>query len=520
METGSTMSSDPIPANRTTRLCYLTLGLFTLLLIGGFVLGDGIAPAGRGLSKITGVDPPAYFAVSHSLLFHRGFNLSEEYSRVKPDDSPSTAVRKETGVPGSEYAIGYSFLAAPFLAIGTLMDAVAGNPADGYSRFAILGYCLTNVVLTGLGMMALFKFLRGLAEFRGVSVSHSAIYAIFSTFATFFGTNVGYYAFSPMSHASTFFCASMFLACWWRVRDSTNPVSWALLGVIGGFLSISRWQDIFFIGAPLAVDFLGGLTDFRKRLFSRMVYLAVAAVCWIPQMIEWKYMFGKYLTVPQGRNFFVFPPPFIPQVLFSTRNGWLAWTPLVALGLAGLIWAAIRVPRLFAPWLVVILLEVTLVGSLTISWHGGEGFSNRNLTSSAPLIAVGVLTLLCTTRRYIRTAVVVSAILCSLFSLISAGQFRLDLIPRSDRLTVSEYLTDKLRLVQVRKRKLAAREAENLLEQGSPAGAARVLEAAASYGPDRDVLKDLSRAYRESGRPLEAQDAEQRLELLMRGRLF
>ena len=514
------MNSGGILANRAVSACYLTLGLFTLLLGGGFVLADRLAPAGRNLSKVTGVDPPAYFGVSHAILFHGNFDLSEEYSRVTPDDSPSTAVRKETGVPGSEYAVGYSFLAAPFLAAGTLIDAVAGHPADGYSRFAILGYCLANIGLTGLGMVALFTFLRDAAEFWGISLPHSAIYALFVTFATFFGTNAGYYAFSPMSHASTFFCVSMFLACWWRVKDRTDLGSWALFGLIGGFLSICRWQDIFFIGAPLLSDLLGGLADLRRRLASRAVYLTAAAICWIPQMIEWKYMFGRYLTVPQGRGFFVFPPAFIPQVLFSTRNGWFAWTPLVLLGIAGLIWSAVRIPRLFLPWIVVISLEVTLIGSLAISWHGGEGFSNRNLTSGAPLIALGVLTLLCVTRRYKRGAVIAATLACSLFSFVSAIQFRLDLVPRSDQLTVSEYLTDKLRLRQVRRRKLAVKEAERLLERNAPADAARVLEAAASYGPDRDVLRDLSRAYRESGRSLEAQSVDRRLEELIKGKLF
>jgi hypothetical protein len=502
------------------RRCYTALVLFTLFVIGAFVMADAAAPAGRKLSKVTGIDPTGYFGVSHALLFHRNFNLTEEFTRVKPDENPWTGVRKETGMPGSTWAVGYSILATPFLATGTSIDRIAGLPADGYSRFAILFYCLTNVVLTGLGMMALFRFLRDVAEFSGVPDPASAFYAIMATFATFFGTSVGYYAVSPMSHASTFFCVAVFLAWWWRVKDGTGIRSWVLLGLIGGFLSITRWQDIFFLGAPLICDLIGAPGKFAKRLPSRLSYLAAAAICWLPQIAEWKYIFDKYSPASPGKGFFVLPPPHILQVLFSTRNGWVAWTPLVLVGIAGLVLSAIRIPRLFVPWIVVLALELALTGSM-LTWHGGEGFGNRYMTSSAPLIGLGVLTLLCATRRRnARAAVILAMIACCLFSVLSLVQFRLDLVPRFDRLTASEYLTDKFRLLQVRKRKVAVKEAGMLLERNSPADAARVLESVSSYGEDREVLESLKAAYLQSGRSREAQDANRRLNALLLHRLF
>jgi hypothetical protein len=510
----------PAKKDSTVRWCYLALGAFTLLLVAGFVLGDGMAPAGRRLAKVTGIDPPAYFGVSHALLFHQDFDLSEEYQRVKPDDSPWTARRKETGHYSSAYAVGYSILAAPFLAAGTLMDALAGNPATGYSGFAILGYCLANVVLTGLALMSLFAFTRNVAEFWGSAPRTAALYALFTTGAIFFGTSVGYYAFSPMSHATTFFCASLFLAYWWRVRERTDVRSWVFLGLLGGFLSITRWQDIFFLTAPILADLLGGPRGLLPRVRSRIAYGAAAALCWTPQVVEWKYIYGKFLTVPQGEGFFVFPPPFIPQVLFSTRNGWVMWTPLVLLGVSGLIVGARRKARLLLPWIVVIALEIGLIGSLPTTWHGGEGFSARYLTSNAPLIALGLVTLLCLATRNVRFLVMGAALVFCLFSVVSAVEFRLDLIPRADRLTASEYFTDKLRPLQVRRRKQMLRQAEALLSQGSPAAAAAVLEAAAADGPDRDILVALSKAYRASGREPEARNADQRLTILMQSRLF
>jgi hypothetical protein len=113
------------------RSSYIALSILTILLMSGFVLADGFAPGGRRIAKVTGVDPPAYFGVSHSLLFDRDFDLSNEYRRVPPDDNPWTRVRQETGHPGSAYPIGYSLLAIPFLGAGTVLDAMAGIPRTG-----------------------------------------------------------------------------------------------------------------------------------------------------------------------------------------------------------------------------------------------------------------------------------------------------------------------------------------------------------------------------------------------------
>jgi hypothetical protein len=498
----------------------LVLIAFGVFMAAGFVIGDRLSPAGKRLSKVTGVDPPAYFGVSHALLFHQNFDLADEYHHVPPDDSLWTAKRKETGHYGSAYAVGYSILAAPFLAAGTLVDALAGNPANGYSRFAILGYCLANIVLTTLGLLALFTLMLNVAEYWGIALRAASLLALFAAFAIFIGTSVGYYAFSPMPHAATFFCASLFLATWWKVRDRTDVPSWALLGLIGGLLSVTRWQDIFFLAGPILVDLFSGAELLIPRIRSRIAYGAVAILCWTPQILEWKYIYGKYLTVPQGNGFFVFPPPFIPKVLFSTQNGWITWTPLVLLGLCGLIWGAFKKFRLFLPWILVIALEVSLIGSLPLTWWGGEGFSGRYLTASASMIGLGLATLLCLTAGKARVFVLSVGTTCCLFALVFAIQFRLYLVPHSDRLTASEYFTDKFRLLNVRRRKMAVQQAERYLQEGSPSAAVATLESAQAYGPDRDVLAELSKAYRAGGQESEAQNAERRLMILLQSRLF
>jgi hypothetical protein len=250
------------------------------------------------------------------------------------------------------------------------------------------------------------------------------------------------------------------------------------------------------------------------------VYAAAAALCWVPQLLEWKYIFGSFFVIPQGRDFFVFPPPFVAQVLFSSQNGWFFWTPLTLLGSAGLLFGAWKMPRLFLPWIVVIALEVALVGSLPTTWHGADSFGSRYLVSCVPLIAFGVAAILYTSGRLMRGIVVVAVAACCLFTSLFAVQFRLDLIPRMERLTAAECFTDKFRLREVRRQKLAVQRAADLLRQGSPDAAVATLENAAAYGEDRDVLLALSAAYQASGREADAHKAAGRWSALMQSRLW
>ncbi|MGA2184819.1 MAG: hypothetical protein ABSH47_17505 [Bryobacteraceae bacterium] len=502
-----------------TRHCYAALAAFAIILIAAFVLLDHFAPAGRRVAKIGGIDPAGYFGVSHSLLFHHDFDLNDEFQRVKPDDNPWTGARKETGHRGSVWGIGYSLLAVPFLAAGTAVDALVGNPADGYSRFAMLGYCLANVALTGLGLIALFAFLHRTARLWAVPESLAAACALSIVVAVFFGTTAGYYAFSQMAHASTFFGASLFLAWWWKIRERADIRSWMLLGFIGGVLSICRWQDVIYLGGPLLFDLMGGLCGIKTRLKSRIVYAAVAACCWIPQLLEWKYIYGRFFLVPQGGGFFVFPPPFVARVLFSSQNGWFFWTPLALLGFGGLLLGAWKMPRVFLPWIVVTALEVGLIGSM-VTWDGADSFSSRYLASCAPLIAFGLAAILYASGRVMRITVMAAVAACCLFSILFAVQFRLDLIPRGDRLTAAECFAGKFRLREVRRQKLAVQRARDLLRQGSPDAAVATLENAEAYGEDRDVLLALSTAYQASGREADAHKAADRWSRLMQSRLW
>ncbi len=494
---------------------------FSIAILTAFITLDRIAPAGRRLVKIQGEDPVNYFGIAHSVLFDHDFNLNNEYERMPPGGRFWTANQPGTGLPGSPWGLGYSFLEIPLLALGTAIDALAGNPADGYSEWAIFFYCIGSPLMVGCGMAALFLMLCSAGNYQGIiPEDRRPAYALFVTFAVFFGTNVGYYAFSQMPHSSTFLFASLFLLVWWRVRESDSRRDWLILGLTGGFLSICRWQDVLYLGGPLLYDIFGGASLKRPAWWrTRVLYALGIGVCWIPQVMEWKAIYGKYVTIPQGAGIFSFPPAHMLQVLLSTQNGWFTWTPITILGIAGLILGTIRATRTWLPWIIVIALQVAVIGSISF-WSGVESFGARYMLSNTPLIGLGIMTAFGVSAVWIRRSLAAVCAVCCVFALLFAIQFRLNLVPIDTRLTFSEMVTDKLRLREVRHRKAVARYADSLLVSGDPILAVRVLESTRDLGEDRDIDRSLARAYREAGRGDEADAADLRYKKLLQSRLY
>jgi len=496
------------------------LAAATLFLVVSFALLNYIAPGGRRLVKVTGIDTVNYFGIAHSVLFDHDFDLNNEYQHVPPDDRYWTPTNPATGLPGSPWGVGYSLLATPLLALGTALDWAAGRPPDGYGPFALYLYRLTSLLLTGLGLRFLFDLLLQVARHQGAEEDRAVLTSFLATLAVFLGTNIGYYAIAPIAHAGTFLFASLFLCQWWKVRSEDRIGGWFLLGLAGGWLSICRWQDVLYLGGPILYDILGG-RPFRNPvpwLKARLAFGLAVFLCWLPQIAEWKAIYGKFLTMPQGGGFMKFPPASVFLVLFSSRNGWFLWTPLIFLGVLGLTAALRRDWKVYAPWIVVASLELLVIGALT-AWHGYDSFSSRYMLANTPLAAMGLVALLCAGPPVLRRGAQLAAGLCTLFGFLFAVQYGLKLIPNNETLTPTEIFAEKLYPFRVHERKVQMLQGRAMLAQGHPAEALRVLEQADALGDDRDVLPSLARAYRLTGDDAKAAGAESRRTRLLESRL-
>jgi hypothetical protein len=515
----------------TYRRCHVIITGLGVLVVALLLVFDVTSPAGRPVLKISGNDSVGYFGTAHSLLFDFDFNLTNEYAILRPGERYHLmAIQSATGLPGSPWPIGYSLLQVPFLALGTFVDYLVHNPADGYSRYALTFYYLGNVVFMTIGLVCLFQFLYVFTGSELPSVSEPQRLWICLVVALLFwpSTTLGYYTFSPMSHVAGFMAVTLMVRVWWRVKDRNWAWDWVLLGLCGGLTILCRWQNALLLLWPPLYDMLGWRSSALRRssfnwpwFRARLLFASVAVACLIPQFIQWKVIYGRYVIQPQGSQSLQFPPWFIPNLLFSTRHGWFTWTPVVVVCVIGLLYGCYRAKRVFIPLTTVLFLEVVVVGSLPAAWDAGESFGMRYLTCTLSIPALGFAWLVyhASPRNLVALAIIVAA--CTLYSIVFAVQYRLDLLPRRDWLTARELVHDKIFLKQAYERERQVRLAKTFLQENRSASAIDVLEnAERRYGKSRVLLQVLIQAYRATGREQEAERVQQQLQALLNCRLY
>lgn len=111
-----------------------------------------------------------------------------------------------------------------------------------------------------------------------------------------------------------------------------------------------------------------------------------AALVFLPQYLYWRKVYGEALVtaVPLLMNW---TKPHFLGFLFSTWQGAILWSPVIALGIVGLRWIEDRSLR-WALWLA-ILLEI-YVCAATADWWGSASCGARRLVVIAPLVGLGL----------------------------------------------------------------------------------------------------------------------------------
>ena len=520
------VSPADVARGRRDRFPWVVL-LFFLSLTAALVAGDRLRPGGRELIKISGVDEVAYYSMCHSLLFDRDMDLTNEYDRLRVDRNLGQkyfAVVPETGRPRSVFPIGFSILEMPFLVAGNALDLLTGGAGDGYSRSCVGAFFIGVLFYLCLGLLLTQRLLLAISSGEA-NAGERAVLAGVIAFLLWPSTTLLYYSFMLLAQTASFMATALFLLMYLRARRSAVAWRWAAAGAAAGLMALCRWQDLLFVATAVVDELLSRSHEFRPEegwaawARCRAVATVAALGAFLPQLLAWKSLFGRYVTIPQGVDFFAFPPPHLGRVLASSQNGWFTWTPVAVIGVVGLLAGGRRRPGLAASLVAPIVLQWLLIGSLRDSWHG-HLFGMRMLTSCAPLLGVGLLWLLLDGSRTRRAVVLALTTACGAYTFLFAVQYRLDLVPREDRLTAEELVWDKIRFLRALRRRAAERAIEARLE-GDPAGSAKAAdEAILAFGPDRRLLELLAEARGRSGDRDGQRAAEERLKEQLAARLF
>ncbi|MDF2698079.1 MAG: hypothetical protein K0S65_6462, partial [Labilithrix sp.] len=224
-------------------------------------------------------------------------------------------------------------------------------------------------------------------------------YALAGALIGAFGTTLVTYGAPVWFYSHLWSAFSVAIAMLTFVRATERPESnlrWALFGLAVAFAALMRPQEGVWISLGV-VWLLGELREMRPGLRSVWQLLrpaiawtiGFASLFWV-QLVVYKKIYGVYWLVPQGKLWLQLRHPHAFLMLFSAYSGWFTWTPLVWLGLFGMVRMAYRRSSrvMGIGLLVACALEIYISGS-ALAWTGSGTSGQRMLTSLAPAVVVG-----------------------------------------------------------------------------------------------------------------------------------
>jgi len=445
-------------------------------------------------ARLYSSDEVQYFSYLRSLWFDHDVSFENEYQYfydhqiARSPDFHTTFLELETAAHRriNYGTIGSAILWAPFYAVGDgaarVMRAAGRNVAvDGYSPPYLAAVAYGSAFY---GFAAIVLAVVAARRIIGT-------YALSSGFAAWLGTPLLFYMYiaPPFSHACSAFAVALFVTVWLQVRQTWRVSGVMALGATAALMAMVREQDVFFALGP-AVDFSialikgqgrapagvpasaghehsrpatarsrrsapesfaregGGPREqwrIRDRVVAALAGCLAFALAYLPQLIAYQALNGRPRPSPLVTRKMYWHSPHALQVMADTDHGFLFWTPLAILAIAGLILmttadrpspsmpdAPLRADarRIGACMLLMIALQVYVSGAVA-SWTVAGAFGQRRFIGITIFLVVGLAAL----REWIRTergriAANVAIVICVWWNLALTAEFGTSMMDR------------------------------------------------------------------------------------------
>jgi hypothetical protein len=333
---------------------------------------------------------------------------------------------------------------APFYAAGHLAALVTGAVADGYSRPYVVAVALGSAVY---GFLAVLLSAAAARRVVGRGLAASLIVAA--------GTPLVFYTYvAPVfGHATSAFAVSLMVWVWLRVRERWTVRGAVALGLAGGLVAIVREQDALLALGP-ALDFVW-FVWLRLRSHpatpdraSRLLLPAMAGVAgfvfaFLPQALAYASINGGVRPDATVARKLSWSSPHALGVVFSPEHGLLAWTPLAAIAIIGLVLlAANRVARPHAQRvgvaLAVMCLAQIYTSGIVESWTVAGSFGQRRFVALTPVLTIGLAAVMAVPAHlWVRRGIMVLIGLCVWWNAGLMMQFGLNRMDRQ-KLTLGQ----------------------------------------------------------------------------------
>ena len=348
-------------------------------------------------TRIYSSDEVQYFSYLRSIYFDRDVSFENEYRYfydrgiAHSHGFHETFLERETDVGRRvNYAtLGSAILWLPFYAV-----------ADGWTRISGIAdpNGLTQPYVTSVAYgSAFYGFLAVLLSARAARIvlgTGRGTGVLLATVAIWIGTPLLFYMYvaPPFSHAPSAFAAALFVNVWLHVRHRWTPAGAFALGLSVALLAMVREQDAFLAIGPL-VDFAHA--QFRTSPLPRLLAIAAAGLAgtllgYLPQLFAYTALNGYPGPAAHVSRKMYWTAPWGLSVLFSPEHGFLFWTPLALVALAGLFFVRERIVALALALMV--LSQVYVAGSVA-SWTVAGAFGQRRFVCLTVVLVIGLAAL-------------------------------------------------------------------------------------------------------------------------------
>ncbi|MFN0037077.1 MAG: hypothetical protein ACKVUS_18635 [Saprospiraceae bacterium] len=365
-----------------------------LLLIAVFYLLS-LLYSERARATLDGSDSWGYYVhLPAFLLYHDTGDYSKTIAAWQANYPNKSDPRRDaygirptpTGKFAVKYPIGLALLESPFFLMAHLYCLVgSAHLADGFSAPYAWAIALSSLFFAVLGLFFLFKNLR---------FYFSEKISLIATAMVGLATNLFFFvAYTPgMAHPAAFCLIAFLILATRRWHENPTQRNAFALGCTLGFIALVRTQDLVVAVVPLLWG-IGRWRDVPARarfLWEKKSSVGAAglafALALLPQAVYWKFVSGQWWHYGYQGETFDWSQPHIWQGLFSFQNGWLIYTPVMALALWGILRLRRHAPHLLLPMLVFLPLH-WLVSYAWWCWMYINGFGSRPMVDAYGLLA-------------------------------------------------------------------------------------------------------------------------------------
>jgi hypothetical protein len=352
-------------------ICIFITGVFSVWLCGNL--------GGFSKNKIT-FDVISYHSYLPALFVEKDIRLQFYKGNVQHlvNEGRYWANFTKDGEPIIKTTYGLSAMYFPF----TVWPLLFSNPEHGYEIPFSIAISISNLVYYLLSLFLLWGVLHKL-KFSNLSIGLSILcVGLGSNLLSYASIAVG------MPHAYNFFLVTALLYLYLNWEEEVSLKGSLLIGLVLGLMVLIRPTNSVFtlilFSKHLNKNFV---TFMAQRLLHFALIALVAFTVILPQLLYWKMISGHYVYNSYVDEHFYFSNPHIWQYLFGFRKGWFIYSPLILLGLYGLI--KYRTQQPFSIVSIIIIAVFIYLNSSWWCWWFGGSHGARAMIETYPLLAVG-----------------------------------------------------------------------------------------------------------------------------------